>query len=531
MSQKESAESPHPTGESISRRFPSLPVPSGAWPVDTPGGRIYAEWSEETPTTREGQLLFFAQFLQASHLWETFLKNCPLHYHGNRGSGAKNVMGTLLLSILCGHWRYAHINSVRGDSVNAAALGLDRLTSEDVVRSAMKRIPETEGLDWVQGHLLASIDPVLDQPWILDIDNTVKCVYGNQQGAEKGYNPTKPGRPSLNYHSYFMANTRICLGVDVCSGKKHSGKEGMRGLWRLLEALPRAKWPTFVRGDSGYGNEEIMVKCEQEGLPYVFKLRMTRGVKSLVRACMRQDKAWQDAGKGWETMEARLKLHGWTRSRRVVVVREAVAVAPVDGRRRGRDVQQELEWAEGFQAGIAPWSGKISVVVTSLDATQLPLVAIPQLYRERADAENIYDELKNQWGWNGFTTRKLAPTRLTANLVALFYNWWHLYVRLYDAEHHREAITSRPALMQGVGRQTTSGGQRKVLITLVHEKAELIARLVTFNSKQMQEFMRITERWTVGQKWHTLLTLIFRPMLGGKWLSGVPPAAAPLLSG
>jgi hypothetical protein len=36
-----------------------------------------------------------------------------------------------------------------------------------VVRSAMKRIPETEGLDWVQGHLLASIDPVLDQPWIL----------------------------------------------------------------------------------------------------------------------------------------------------------------------------------------------------------------------------------------------------------------------------------------------------------------------------------------------------------------------------
>jgi hypothetical protein len=167
MSQTESAESPHPTGESVFRRFPSLPVPSGAWPVDTPGGRIYAEWSEDTPTTREGQLLFFAQFLQASHLWETFLKNCPLHYHGNRGSGAKNVMGTLLLSILCGHWRYAHINSVRGDSVNAAALGLDRLTSEDVVRSAMKRIPETEGLDWVQGHLLASIDPVLDQPWIL----------------------------------------------------------------------------------------------------------------------------------------------------------------------------------------------------------------------------------------------------------------------------------------------------------------------------------------------------------------------------
>jgi hypothetical protein len=31
-----------------------------------------------------------------------------------------------------------------------------------------------------------------------------------------------------------------------------------------------------------------------------------------------------------------------------------------------------------------------------------------------------------------------------ANLVALLYNWWHLYARLYDGTHHREAITSRP---------------------------------------------------------------------------------------
>ena len=34
--------------------------------------------------------------------------------------------------------------------------------------------------------------------------------------------------------------------------------------------------------------------------------------------------------------------------------------------------------------------------------------------------------------------------------MALVYNCWHLYVRLYHAEHHREAITSRPALLGGV---------------------------------------------------------------------------------
>src|SRR5690606_24175712 len=79
---------------------------------NTPGGRFFAEWDDEAPVTREGQLSFFFQFLHAGGRWEEFLRHCPLHDTGNRGSGARNVMGTALLSILCGHWRYAHINAV-----------------------------------------------------------------------------------------------------------------------------------------------------------------------------------------------------------------------------------------------------------------------------------------------------------------------------------------------------------------------------------------------------------------------------------
>src|ERR1019366_10694322 len=33
------------------------------------------------------------------------------------------------------------------------------------------------------------------------------------------------------------------------------------------------------------------------------------------------------------------------------------------------------------------------------------LESMAQLYRDRADAENGFDELKNQWGWGGFTTQ------------------------------------------------------------------------------------------------------------------------------
>ena len=103
-----------------------------------------------------------------------------------------------------------------------------------------------------------SISPVLGQPWILDIDTTVKCLYGHQEGAQIGYNPRKPGRPCHVYHSYFVANLRISLGVEVHPGKEHAAPHGMPGFWSMLEGLPRDRWPTFVRGDCGYGSEKIM---------------------------------------------------------------------------------------------------------------------------------------------------------------------------------------------------------------------------------------------------------------------------------
>jgi len=519
----------HPAGE---RFFPSLKC-SPAWPVDTPGGRYYAEFDDDAPVTREGQLIFFAQFLHSGGRWEQFLRNCPLRYRGNRGSQVVDVVGTATLSVLCGHWRYAHINSVRGDALNPPLLGMTRAVSEDVVRRAMKRIEERAGLAWLAAELRDSIQPVLSVPWILDIDCTVKPLYGHQQGAQIGYNPHKPGRPSHCYHSYFMANTRLCLGVEVCGGKDHAARHGLPGLWELLDALPRTRWPAMLRGDCAYGNEAVLCAAEARDLPYLCKLRHTPKVKTLLRQMQRTGAAWQDAGDGWEVIEATLRLSGWSRERRVVLVREAPALAPVDAnaRRRRDRTQPALPGSNDWEAGAAPWAGKIAVLVTSLDALAYPAVAIARLYRERADAENVYDELKNQWGWAGYTTQKLAPCRLMANLIALLYNWWHLYARLYDGEHHREAITSRPALLNGVGRLIAHSGQRTVKVSLQHEKSGLIAQAITAVSNTLQRCNAIAERWTIEQRWTLLLTHIFRRWLGGKWLGELPPQAAMFLSG
>ena len=520
----------HPLGE----RILAPPQPPPAWPVDTPGGRYYAELDLDAPVTREGQLIFFAQFLHTGGRWARLLEGCPLRYYGNRGSGACNVVGTAALSILCGHWRYAHINALRGDTLNPPLLGMARVVSEDVVRRALKRIDEAEGLRWLAGELRASAGPLLSQPWVLDIDVTVKPLYGHQQGAQIGHNPQKPGRPSHTYHSYFMANTRLCLGVEARGGKEHAARHGLPGLWSLLDALPRTHWPAFVRGDCGYGNEVLLGECEARGLPCFFKLRHTAKVKTLLAQVQRAGGgAWQDAGDGWEVIEARLRLSGWSAERRVVLVREKPALAPVgaQARRRRDTFAPALPGADDWQHSAAPWAGRIAVLVTTLDAAAYPAVALARLYRERADAENIYDELKNQWGWCGYTTQKLAPSRLMANLIALVYNWWHLYVRLYDGDHHREAITSRPALLSGVARLIRHGGQRTVKVSVRHEKSDVITAAITQVSNTLSRIQAIAEQWSSEQRWTLLLSYIFRRWLGGKWLGQLPPEAEALLSG
>src|SRR4051794_38499462 len=85
------------------------------------------------------------------------------------------------------------------------------------VRRGLAKIDETAGMDWLQAHLDYCVSPLLQEPWVLDVDTTIKPLYGTQEGAVVGYNPRKPGRPSHCYHTYMMSTLRLVLSVDVRS--------------------------------------------------------------------------------------------------------------------------------------------------------------------------------------------------------------------------------------------------------------------------------------------------------------------------
>lgn len=72
--------------------------------------------------------------------------------------------------------------------------------------------------------------------------------------------------------------------MEVQSGNKSISKHSVPGLWELLGRLERADWPAFIRGDCDRGAQANMARPEQEGIGYLFKLRLSSRVKKLKRS-------------------------------------------------------------------------------------------------------------------------------------------------------------------------------------------------------------------------------------------------------
>ncbi len=59
-------------------------------------------------------------------------------------------------------------------------------------------------------------------------------------------------------------------------------------------------------------------------------------VRTIARLAKNKKAEWQNAGQGCFGVEAELQLHGWTRQRRVIVLRRKLAERPVRATGRGK---------------------------------------------------------------------------------------------------------------------------------------------------------------------------------------------------
>ncbi|MCB1129475.1 MAG: hypothetical protein KDM81_23435, partial [Verrucomicrobiae bacterium] len=161
--------------------------------TQTPLGRgpLQIQWDTAARVTPRGGLFCFAQFLHTGGRLDQLCQNTPLAYTSPNAPRERDVLGTLVLSVLDGQTRYAHVNHLRGDRVCVELLDLTKVVSEDSVRRALRRGTPEAWDAWLWPLERAVYEPLLTEDYVLDIDSTVKPLYGHQEGAEVGYNPKK----------------------------------------------------------------------------------------------------------------------------------------------------------------------------------------------------------------------------------------------------------------------------------------------------------------------------------------------------
>jgi hypothetical protein len=126
---------------------------------------------------------------------------------------------------------------------------------------------------------------------MLILDSHVALRYGlKQAGAEKGYNPKKPGRPSHHPLVAFLGETGDCMGVQWRGGNAHTAEGACEWIKVLVARLRSAGVQQItVRLDKGFFSKEMVETLERLEVKFVLKVPAYRWVRDQVGA-LRQSK-------------------------------------------------------------------------------------------------------------------------------------------------------------------------------------------------------------------------------------------------
>ena len=112
-------------------------------------------------------MAFLIEFLKLAGLFAAMVATCPLAYDSPNAPQIRDILGTIVLSVLAGHFRYAHMTTLFFDRVNTELLGMKKAMSGDAVRRALRKIDEDVGRHWMQRLIEYSTRPLFWEvgPW------------------------------------------------------------------------------------------------------------------------------------------------------------------------------------------------------------------------------------------------------------------------------------------------------------------------------------------------------------------------------
>lgn len=277
--------------------------------------------------------------------------------------------------------------------------------------------------------------------WV-DIDSSVKTVYGSQDGAEKGYNSTSRGKKSYHPQLAFCSHTKELLQAWLRSGSSHTGN-GVVEFYKQFRAQVDSQTRLVCRNDSGYFNGAFFDECEKNGDGYLVKVKM-KGLNGLLSL---QEWSKVKDNDGWEQAEFNYRCHSWGKERSFVAVRRE------SEKKKTVELQDELFENKQFDyfcyvttEHTTPWETHKS-------------------YGQRATCETWIEECKNQTALVGITTKSFWANSTLFQAAVLSYN---LFRWMALASGNKDLIKMEPAtvrcfMIRVAGKLVTSSRQVRIL--------------------------------------------------------------------
>lgn len=386
------------------------------------GGKKVELRETQRAVTPFGGLVVFSEFLRRIGYCEAVRQHLPFRLTSPNAIDPVETFTAFLLSVVAGARRFAHTSLLRADAGLHALLGISRFPIDDTVRNLFKRFGQGQCQRFFSGLWNWQLErlPECASGYSLDLDSTVFERYGHQQGALRGPNPRKHGRPSHHPLVAVLAEAHFLLHGWLRSGNCGTARGVVEFLKEALALLPEKHSLRVVRADSGFFDQLLLGFLEQRGLSYIVVARLTRWLK---REAARVQQ-WRALDQHYAVGEFSLQLFGWDRPRRFVVVREQLRVERAS-------LGRKLLEVPGYT---------FRIFVTDL---ALPPEEIWRDYNRRADMENRIAELKHDLAADDFCLQEFFATEAAFRSILLLFNLLGEFQRACRFTSYRQPATLR----------------------------------------------------------------------------------------
>lgn len=373
--------------------------------------------------TSYGGFSLIAKFFEKAGVKEALKKIMPIRETSpNAMEADEKILGFMTL-LLSGANRFSHLLYVGDPESIKSLFGLNRLPlAGTTLTRYFNKIKTMWESDQVSEGVWNYIKGIVDwgrikSDW-LSFDSTVVTRYGKQEGAEKGYNPAKKGRPSHHPLLAFLNESRMVLNIWNRSGNTSSGNNIIDF---FLSVYARVQDLITIKGilaDSGFYNEKFIQTIESKKLKFIITAQL---YYTLQREIYPHDK-WREIEPGLWISEFEFKHDGWEKSRRYIVVRQSIKQ-----RKEALGKQLRLFEVETENYRYGCW-------VTNMDADPLE---VWRTIRQRSNDENTIKEVKEDLAFCGFSMNSFYATEVAMLIRLLLYNLLLVFRTTFLPENER----------------------------------------------------------------------------------------------